>query len=182
MDEPSDTVLVGRARGGDAASMEALARRYLRPAYAVALAVVRNVAEAEDIAQESLMSSLQRLDQCRDPASFAPWLLAGARNRALSRLEHARVKDDYARGAPEARPVAAQGENVLVRRRLLLALEALSPVEREVVLLHDLEGFTHGEIAAALELSEVMSRQHLFLARRTLRDLLAEGSRQEGRR
>ena len=52
--------------------MEQLARRYLRPAYAVALAVVRNVADAEDVAQESLMTSLQLLDRCRDPARFAP--------------------------------------------------------------------------------------------------------------
>jgi RNA polymerase sigma-70 factor (ECF subfamily) len=58
------------------------------------------------------------------------------------------------------------------RSQLLAALALLSPVRREVVLLHDLEGWTHPQIADALELSELMSRQHLFLARRELRERL----------
>lgn len=82
MGDPSDTELVGQARRGDAAAAEALVRRYLRPAYAVALAVVRNTAEAEDVAQESLMVALQRIGQCRDPARFAPWLLLDGTCRA----------------------------------------------------------------------------------------------------
>ena len=63
--------------------------------------------------------------------------------------------------------------NTGLRRRLLDALETLSVPQREVVLLHDLEGWTHAEIAAALELSEVNCRQHLFTARRALRRQLA---------
>ena len=179
MGEPSDTVLVARARGGDALALEALARRHLRPAYAMALAMLRSVADAEDIAQESLMASLQRLDRCRDPSRFSAWLLASVRNRALNRIEMARVRADYAARAHEAQGEAGRGEQVLLRRRLLAALDRLTPVQREVVLLHDLEGWTHAEIAAALELSEVMSRQHLFVARRIMREDLGRDAREE---
>jgi RNA polymerase sigma-70 factor (ECF subfamily) len=58
------------------------------------------------------------------------------------------------------------------RAQLLAALSLLGPVERKVVLLHDLEGWTHAEIGSALDISVVMSRQHLFQARRKLRSEL----------
>jgi RNA polymerase sigma-70 factor (ECF subfamily) len=159
--------------------METLARRYLRPAFSVALAVVRNVADAEEIAQESLMASLQRLEQCRDPARFAPWLLQGVRNRALNRLEQNRVRAEDADGVVRGEAAGSDGADVLLRQKLLEALEQLGAAQREVVLLHDLEGWTHGEIAAALDISEVMSRQHLFVARRIMREHLGQGQRED---
>jgi RNA polymerase sigma-70 factor (ECF subfamily) len=176
---PSDTALVARARRGDGGAVEALARRHLRPAYAAALAVVGNVADAEDIAQESLMVSLQRLDQCREPARFASWLLQGVRNRALNRLNQARVRAGHAERVVRDEPSVADATDVLLRQRLLGALEQLGVAQREVVLLHDLEGWTHGEIAGALDISEVMSRQHLFVARRVMRNHLAKEPREE---
>jgi DNA-directed RNA polymerase specialized sigma24 family protein len=63
---------------------------------------------------------------------------------------------------------------VLLRRRLVGALGQLGPVQREVVLLHDLESWTHAEISAAIGISEVMSRQHLFVARRVMREWLGD--------
>jgi len=68
---------------------------------------------------------------------------------------------------------------VRLRRPLLEALEQLTETQREVVLLHDLEEWTHREIAAALAISEVMSRQHLFVSRHLLRQHLANGFHQE---
>ena len=61
-----------------------------------------------------------------------------------------------------------------MKQQLLAALARLNQVQREVVLLHDLESWTHAEIAGALNISEVSSRQHLFQARRQLRELLVE--------
>jgi RNA polymerase sigma factor (sigma-70 family) len=66
-----------------------------------------------------------------------------------------------------------------MRQALLDALAALEPRQREVVLLHDLENWTHPEIAAALGISEVWSRQHLFRARQLLRAKLGAGPRCE---
>jgi RNA polymerase sigma-70 factor (ECF subfamily) len=169
-----DGELVGLARRGTKASIEALVRRYLRPAYAVALSVVRNPADAEDIASESLMTAMRRLDQCRDPARFAPWLLQSVRNRALRHLEQGKLRGALLDQVPQGTVVEADADRVVLRQRLVAALDRVTQVQREVVLLHDLENWTHAEIAAALEMSEVMSRQHLFVARKKLREALAE--------
>lgn len=179
MGDEADTVLVARARHGEVAALETLARRYLRAAYAVALAIVRNVADAEDLAQEALMGALQRLDQCRDPSRFAPWLLQGVRNRALNQIQQGKSRAALLDGVVHGEAVEADATRVLLRRRLLVALEHLTATQREVVLLHDLEAWTHGEIAAALDMSEVMSRQHLFVARRALREHLQDDSNKE---
>src|SRR5262249_46039200 len=82
--EAEDAVLVARARRGDVAALEFLVRRYLRPAYIVALSVVRSAADAEDVAQEALMGALHRLDQCREPDRFARWLFTAVRHRAFN--------------------------------------------------------------------------------------------------
>jgi RNA polymerase sigma-70 factor (ECF subfamily) len=170
----SDGKLVARARRGDFGAREALVRRFLRPAYAVALSLTRNVADAEDVAQESLVTAMVRLDQCRDPERFAGWLFQGVRNRALSQVEQRRVRREILEEVPQGEWVEASVPPVLLRRRLTRALEQLTQAQREVVLLHDLESWTHAEIASALEISEVMSRQHLFVARRAMRELLGD--------
>jgi RNA polymerase sigma-70 factor (ECF subfamily) len=59
------------------------------------------------------------------------------------------------------------------------ALATLSETQRQVVLMHDLEGWTHKDIAESLEMTEVRSRQHLFVARKLLRKLLGESLMKE---
>ena len=172
-----DAELVIRARRGDAPAREALVRRWLRPAYAVALAVVRNPADAEDLAQETLVAALGRLDQCREPERFAGWILQAARNRALNHVDQRRTRAALLDGVPHGEGASADAAQVVLRRALLGALERLSPVQREVVLLHDLESWTHGEIGDALGISEGMSRQHLFVARRAMREWLGDDER-----
>lgn len=176
----SDAGLVTRARGGDPAAREALVRRYLRPAYAVALSLVRNVADAEDLAQDALVGALGRLEQCREPERFAGWLFQGVRNRALNHVEQRRARTAHLDGIPRGEWTGAEAPPVLLRRRLLGALEQLKPVQREVVLLHDLESWTHAEVASALEISEGMSRQHLFVARKAMRQWLGDEQRMAG--
>lgn len=177
--DAEDTVLISRARRGDAAALEVLVRRYLRPAYIVALAVVRSAADAEDIAQEALMGALQRLDQCREPQHFARWLFTAVRHRAFNHLEQRKVRNALLISQRPEEGRQPDPATVRVRKRLLLALSRLSETQRSVVLLHDLEEWTHAEIAASLEISEVMSRQHLFVARRLLREHLANDFLQE---
>jgi RNA polymerase sigma-70 factor (ECF subfamily) len=72
--------------------------------------------------------------------------------------------------APES--PGSDAERAELRGSLELALAQLSEVQREVVLLHDLEGWKHREIAESLAISEGMSRQHLMAARRALRERL----------
>jgi RNA polymerase sigma-70 factor (ECF subfamily) len=158
--------LVARARRGDPTAFDQLVRRHLRAAYAVALAVLGRPADADDVAQEAFVAALERLDDCREPARFSGWLLQIVRNRALHALEKRRLRD--ARDEVDV-AVAGTAGDVVLRAHLLAALATLTPVQREIVLLHDLDGWTHAEIADVLGITENNCRQHLFTARRTLR-------------
>lgn len=173
-----DTIeeLIARARRGEPRAFETIVRQHLRAAYAVALAVLRRPTDAEDVAQEALIVALERIDTLRDARQFRGWLLQIVRNQALN-WRGRREKRDVAREAPEE-PVndAPLPDALAFRFRLLEAMAVLGSTEREIVLLHDLEGWTHVEIAQALGISVVMSRQHLFQARRKLRTRLDSGA------
>lgn len=170
--------LVERARRGETDAFEELVRRHLRAAHAVALAVLQTYSDAEDVVQEAFMTAIERLDDCRDPERFAGWLLQIVRNRARNARDHRKLRAasplDNGQEAPADLSPARQAEQAELRDRLLRALSALPEVQREVVLLHDIDGWQHREIAAALGCSEVMSRQHLFVARRALRERLGD--------
>lgn len=169
--------LVGRAREGKPDAFEQLVRLHFRSAYAVALAVLGSAADAEDVAQEAFAAAFKELARCRDPSRFGAWLLQIVRNRALNLAGSRRAASALAvrlAPAPEASQTAPPaGEGAWLRERLEAALSQVSPAQREVVLLHDLDGWTHAEISAALGISEGMSRQHLFQARKAMRVFLA---------
>ncbi len=179
LSDDDTAALVQRVQQGEPQAFEQLAREFLRPAYSLALAIVRRPADAEDVAQDALLRAFERIHTCREPARFAGWLMQIVRNQSrnwIAKRKHRdvprqdRLLDVVDR---EARP-----EDVVMRRELLGALHEVSDIQREIVLLHDLSGFTHGEIATALGVSETMSRQHLFQARRRIRAALngrAEG-------
>jgi RNA polymerase sigma-70 factor, ECF subfamily len=174
---PPVAELVRRARRGEVAAFDQLVRRHLRAAYAIALAVLVRPADAEDIAQDAFVTAFERLGECRQPARFSGWLCQIVRNHALHALERRAVREPVGKvGEPATVEVAG---DVALRDHLLAALATLSPIQREIVLLHDLDGWTHAELAAALGITEVNSRQHLFTARRSLRAGLATLAPQE---
>ena len=102
------------------------------------------------------------------------------RNRSRNWLDRRRLRDVAPHDSMNGITVESlRPEHIGLKDRLVAALGLLSETQREVVLLHDLEEWTHAEIGAALGMSEVMSRQHLFNARRTLRRDLVEERVQE---
>jgi RNA polymerase sigma-70 factor (ECF subfamily) len=173
----TDAELVEGARLGDAAAFDALVRRYARAAFAVALSATRDDQDAEDACQDAFVRALERLEECRRPSQFAGWLLAIVRNRAqnVRRREHVRraASLDTTEIANRDSP-SRDAERSELRARLTAALGTLSAEECDVVLLHDLEGRTHGEIAGALGITDVASRQRLFQARTRLREQLRD--------
>ena len=152
--------LVLRARAADGRACETLVRQF-----------IQRPADAEDIAQESLMVAFEKLDSCRDPVCFPAWLMQIVRNRARNWLDMRRLRD-VAVDADAPSEMAIVHSESGMQKGLLAALEQLSGTQREVVLLHDLEEWTHAEIAASLGISELMSRQHLFNARKCVRACL----------
>ena len=181
--EPADEVLVAQARRGDAAAFERLVRRYARAVHAVARAVLGNPADAEDVSQESWVRALEKLEDCREPKRFVFWLLQIVRNRALSYVEYRRVRRteplEHASGISEPPGPGDPGvhwQRERQRRRLEAALSQLTASHREILLLHDVVGWKHRQIAESLGLSEVNCRQRLFQAHARMRELLGEDS------
>jgi len=176
-----DAELVARVLAGDAEAVRELVRRHLRAAHSVARAVLGNVADAEDACQDAFAAVFARLDQCRPASAFRPWLLRCVRNRAISIRRRQQVRRAEVLGtgagetdapAPAAFDPLAAAERAELRGRLAAALDTLSDVQREVLLLHDVEGWKHEEIAAHLGVRPGTSRSYLFSARRRMRAVL----------
>ena len=179
----SDTgELVRSARAGDAAAFEQLVRRHLRAAYSVAFAVTNDPTDAEDVTQDAFIAALERLEECKDPDRFSGWLLRIVRNRALNlrRSQAVRAAQPLTevRDARSASSPEHDTDRSLLREDLTTAMGELTETQRQVVLLHDLEGYRHREIGDLLGISEGASRFHLSTARAALRGLLTD--RQKG--
>ncbi len=174
-DTSTDGELVHRARKGDEIAFGLLVERYQRPAYMVALSVTGRHEDAEDAAQESFLVALDRLDKCRSPDRFGGWLMTIVRNRSknLIRRESLRETDQVPVGARSRVPTPDRvAETSELRALLQEALSGLPEVQRQIVLLHDLEGWKHREIAERLELPSGTVRSHLHFARKALRQAL----------
>ena len=161
--------LIEGALRGESDAFTGLVRAYLRPAYSVALSVLGRPTDAEDVAQDAFMKAFASLESCREPEHFAAWFFQIVRNRARNLLDSRRLRDVAADDSKILEFASPASESAGMRQALLSALSDLDPDKREVVLLHDLENWTHAEIAQALNISEVHSRQHLFRARQLLR-------------
>jgi RNA polymerase sigma-70 factor (ECF subfamily) len=177
MTEP-DAVLVARIQSGDAAAFETLMRRHFRMAFIIAYAQLSNREDAEDVCQDAFVRCWERMGDCRDPVRVSAWIATIVRNTAHNRRDFLRVRaaEPLEAAAAESAPSrsdAATWRHEL-RARLSAALGVLSQVQREIVLLHDLEGWRHAEIASRLGLSDTMSRRHLSDARKRLRAQLTD--------
>ena len=177
-----DSVLVARALQGHAEAFEALVRRHLRAAFMAARPLVVSDADAEDVCQDAFIRALEQLEQCRDPSRFRAWLLTIVRNRAHNLRKYERLReteslDGLGKGSltgPER-----DLERSELGKRLSAALSQLTEKQRQVVLLHDYEGWQHAEIGRKLGMSAGASRFSLHAARKKLRALL-EHDRPEG--
>lgn len=148
----------------------------MRAAYSVALSVTKKHEDAEDAAQESFLVALERLEECRSPDRFAGWLMTIVRNRSrnLVRRESLRDSDPVPESASHKGPTPDRvTEQRELRQHLMDALDGLPEVQREIVLLHDLEGWKHREIAERLDLPSGTVRSHLHFARKALREVLS---------
>jgi len=174
--EGSDAQMVARARRGDGDAFGTLVGRHLRAAYGVALACTGEHDRAEDVCQDAFIAALRRIEDCRDPDRFGPWLFAIVRNRArdLRRREARRAT------CPLEEAVAAGADSDPARDAELAelsdgidgALGTLGRTQAAVVRLFDLEGLTHREVAARLFITEGSARVSLCHARKALRGRL----------
>ncbi|MEX2177266.1 MAG: sigma-70 family RNA polymerase sigma factor [Gemmatimonadaceae bacterium] len=171
----SESLTIQRAIQGDEAAMRTLWSRHAPHVDAV----VRRLAGgdldlAADIAQEVWIQIFRALPQYRGDSQFGTWAHRIAVNRTLNALRKTRrlaqievdVEEDSAVVEPDH-------DRALMMQSIESAASKLSPGARTVFLLHDVEGFTHEEIAERLGITSGGSKSQLFKARAKLRTLLA---------
>ena len=173
----SDQTLAAQALAGDRAAFGTLVERYAAQARRVARAVLGDPDDADDAAQDGFLSALVKLEQYDARRPFGPWLMRIVANAATDRRRRRQVRTveplepSLAGGGP--RPDAAALRSAL-GERLLAALAELPERRRTAVVLFDVEGYTHAEIAGILGIPEGTARSEVFHARRRLRTLLAD--------
>ncbi|HEX7050629.1 MAG TPA: sigma-70 family RNA polymerase sigma factor [Longimicrobiales bacterium] len=168
----SEERLIRRATAGDDGAIRALYRRYAPRVYAIARRFAGDDALAEDWAQETWVRAIRALPTFRGDARFSTWLHRVAVNTALQGRRQRERRTRCEEPLPVALPGRAAGDRTLLRIRLEEALERLPAGMREVLLLHDVEGYTHEEIGELLGVAPGTSKSQLFKARARMRELL----------
>ncbi len=189
-----DADLVARARTGDYAAFEALVKKHQRRVFATALGIVKNPAEAEEVAQETFLSAFEHLEGFRGDAKFSTWLFRVASNHALMKLRkkkpeaqgdlvdlepamaHARERSEgtspfdalslWARRPDEA---LAASE---VQDALESALAALPDEDRALLLMRSMEEASHEVLAESFHTTVPAVKSRLHRTRLVLRQLM----------
>lgn len=167
--------LLARARRGDRAAFEQVYRWFERPVFALAMRICGDRDEASEVLQETMVKVIDRIGDFRGQGSpFWGWLRQIAVNEALMRLRRGRKYqdelsfDDHEPADDIAPPPPAAADAALLQR----ALSALPANTRSVLWLYHAEGYTHEEIAGAMQRSVSFSKSQLARGTRRLRALL----------
>jgi RNA polymerase sigma-70 factor (ECF subfamily) len=160
-----------RLRAGDPVAQEALYRAFESPVYNLARRICRTTEDAEDVLQETFLEVFRSIGQFRGDGSLWGWVRTVASSKALMRLRRNKYRD-----ADELNDEVGPSRSVdtALRMDLEAALERLSDTSRAVVWLHDVEGYTHEEIASMMERTVSFSKSQLARAHARLRRWLGE--------
>ncbi|MCY3546068.1 MAG: RNA polymerase sigma factor [Gemmatimonadetes bacterium] len=170
--EHIEAQLIRRACEGDGQAVRALYDRYSPRVYAVVRRIAGDDDLAHDYAQETWIRALRALPSFRGDARFSTWLHRIAVNTALQAVRKAKTRRMREMPLPEVVAVAPQVGDVLLERKLEQALDKLPEGMRKVLILHDVEGYTHEEIGTALGVTSGTSKSQLFKARAKMRRML----------
>lgn len=170
----TDTSLIQRAIDGDERAMRQLWSQHAPHIDAVVRRLVGNADDAVDIAQEVWIQIFRALPTYRGDSQFGTWAHRIAVNRTLNALRRtrrlAKLETDI---EEETASVEHGSERALLAASIEEATARLSPGARTVFVMHDVEGYTHEEIATELGITPGGSKSQLFKARARLRKLLA---------
>ena len=166
----SDRRLVRLVREGYETAFEEIVRRYGAPLRRYAAAIVGG--DADDVTQDSFAKALQAL-RCDDEAEIElrPWLYRIVRNTALNDLrDRPRQAEELAEAIASGRSAAEEAEQREELTELMTRLQALPEPQRAAIVMRELEGLSHDEIAAALGVTGGAARQAIHRARTALRN------------
>jgi RNA polymerase sigma-70 factor (ECF subfamily) len=174
-DPAADGWLVGKARGGDVAAFEALVRRHRTRVYRIALRILGDPHDAQDVTQDVFIQVWTALAGFLGGSAFTTWLYRITVNRSLNHRQRRRATVPL----PDDDPPGGTGpaDEVVARHRAQATAEAIVSLpadQRAVFVLHQMEGFSYLEVAAILSLPEATVRGRLARARRALLDQLRD--------
>ena len=180
---------VDAARNGDRSAFDELVRRTYVDTYTLALRLTADEEDARDVVQEAYLRAWRGLSRFRGDAQFSTWMYRITANTAYSsvkrrRRHRAEALDEMHNEPVELHPdLQPEGvaESSAMLDRLSLALEALPPKLRVLVVLKDVYGLSHEEIAEELGISVPAAKVRLHRGRKRLRDLLYDDERHDGR-
>jgi RNA polymerase sigma-70 factor (ECF subfamily) len=186
---PEDAVLVQRSQAGDLAAFDLLIRRHQERVYATVYHMTANHEDAADLTQETFIKAYNALQGFKGDCAFFTWIYRIAVNRTLNHLKQRRNRtlhlslNDIDLNAEHDPDIVALTSDNTPRRDLNLtelqeklngALLKLSESHRMVVILHDIQGLPHEEIARIMDCNTGTVRSRLFYARQQLQGLLSD--------
>ncbi len=181
----TEAQIIKHACEGSGTAVRALYERYSPRVYAVVRRIAGDDDLAQDYAQEAWIRAIRALPTFRGDARFSTWLHRIAVNSALQALRKADTRTKREAPMPETVAVNPVEGDVLLGDLLERAMNQLPDGMRQVLILHDVEGYTHEEIGEVLGVSAGTSKSQLFKARAKMRELLkpslaSEGDRENG--
>jgi len=183
-----ETELVRRARSGDLQAYDELVKRYQERIYATIYHMTSNHEDANDLAQESFIKAFQALKSFKGGSSFYTWLYRISVNKTINFLKqrknrtHMSLNDldfnaehdpDLMALISDNTPRRAAGLTEL-QEKLNAALMKLSEPHRLVIVLHDVQGQSHEEIAKVMDCNIGTVRSRLFYARQQMQSYLTD--------
>lgn len=187
--EPDDLVLVRRAQAGDLEAYDQLVRRHQERVYSTVYHMTSNHEDAADLTQDAFIKAYNALRGFKGDCAFFTWIYRIAVNRTLNFLKQRRNRtpnlslNDLDFNAEHDPDVVALVSEQTPRRQVDLgelqeklnaAMQKLSEVHRMVVVLHDIQGLPHEEIAAIMDCNPGTVRSRLFYARQQLQAYLSD--------
>jgi RNA polymerase sigma-70 factor (ECF subfamily) len=175
-----DELVLARAKAGNEAALETLYRHFEAPVYTLARRLTRTPHDAEDVLQETFLEVLRSIGRFRGDGSFAGWIRKVTASKALMRLRTQRSRVPEEELSEElADAIAADRDHGVApiatapeRLDLEAALARLPNTARAVIWLHDVEGYSHDEIAAMVGKTASFSKSQLARAHARLREML----------
>jgi RNA polymerase sigma-70 factor, ECF subfamily len=186
----NEAELIKSVCDGEREAFYELVHPYERMIYATAISVVKNPADAEEVAQEAVLKAFSNLASFRAESKFSTWILQITYNEAKMRLRKARSHlyesiddprpsedaDYWPKDFADWRPIPSElFERDQVRQAIQDATNSLSDIYREVFVLRDVQNLSTKETATILGISEVAVKIRLLRARLQMRDALAPG-------
>jgi RNA polymerase sigma-70 factor (ECF subfamily) len=164
------SLILDRCKTGDALAWEALVRQYQARIYGIAYHYVANTEDARDLAQEVFVRIYENLETCTDAEMFLPWVIRIARNACIDHLRRRRARAhgrdialDQIADLPDRGNTPEQQWADNSRKHLIYrALQELTELNREIILLKEIQGMQLDEIASLLKvpLGTIKSRSN----------------------